>query len=553
MLYAIGPLVLFLVFTVFIMGFVTRKVNQERQLSVDSDLYRSVHMIDETVSTLSMIAEQMAYGYVSTNLGNMLEESNPYEKSRLVGSIKNEINVMSFTNLNIRLMGYYDRERGEFMLQTNGVAADGALPEEILIKKSEFIFHGPHRSIARNSNDLVISVNKTVPSVQGIEAYVELVVGFNPTNSFLQNARFVIVESNGRIGYSGIENGEELLGRESLRGRIGDYYYTGADGDGGYRVYILVPKEEYFKLGKKIFPTILLAVLLMGAVFSFMLFWLVKEIIKPLRIFEAEIYSIQQGNLEVRPFQQTGIPEYDHLLDEMAVMKQKIRELLEEAKIAQQKQARAKVEQLMYQINPHFLMNSLDTIHWLAVQDNPAEIDKVAKALNKLLYYNLKVDQGIVCLREELQAVEQYVLLQQGRFRFTYIVDVKEDKAYEARIPRFILQPIVENAIYHGLQEGGNLVVMVDAMDMLDIYVKNDGGVMDARTLRNLKEEARRSQEDSGLGIGLNYVIQILREHYGQRAQIQVLGLEGEGTVVYLSMPFIRQGGTDDSSADRGG
>ena len=140
MLYAIGPLVLFLVFTVFIMGFVTRKMNQERQLSVDSDLYRSVHMIDETVSTLSMIAEQMAYGYVSTNLGNMLEESNPYEKSRLVGSIKNEINVMSFTNLNIRLMGYYDCERGEFMLQTNGVAADGALPEEILIN-SNFPHH----------------------------------------------------------------------------------------------------------------------------------------------------------------------------------------------------------------------------------------------------------------------------------------------------------------------------------------------------------------------------------------------------------------------------
>lgn len=158
--------------------------------------------------------------------------------------------------------------------------------------------------------------------------------------------------------------------------------------------------------------------------------------------------------------------------------------------------------------------------------------------MNKLLYYNLKVDKNTVCLREELEAVAQYVFLQQSRFSFQYVVNVLEEKAYAARIPRFILQPIVENAIYHGMHENGNLVLLVDVMDKLDIYIKNDGDAMEPEMVENLREEVKKSRENSRLGIGLNYVIQILRERYDKEAQIQMLSRKGEGTVIYLSIPF---------------
>lgn len=82
-LYLIGPLLLFIVFCSFITWFVGREMNQELQLSIDSDLKRTINTIDETVGTLTMIAEQMAYGYVSTNLTSMLLEENPYEKAGL--------------------------------------------------------------------------------------------------------------------------------------------------------------------------------------------------------------------------------------------------------------------------------------------------------------------------------------------------------------------------------------------------------------------------------------------------------------------------------------
>lgn len=539
-LYLIGPLLLFAVFCIFITWFVGREMNQELQLSIDSDLKRTVNTIDETVGTLSMIAEQMAYGYVSINLSNMLLEENPYEKSQLIRNIANEINIISFTNTDIRLMGYYNREEQQFVFLTNGAADTHMLPENNnLLNRYEFSFQGPHISYAKNYNDLVISVNKKVPSAEGIEAYAELTLDLKPMNSFLQEAEFVIAGSDGQIVYSGIEEGGKLSKEKRERGRLGEYFFTRAEGMDGYRVFILVPRKEYYQLFRKMLPRAFFAVLCFGGVFSVVVFLALKNIVKPLHIFEEEICKIQQGDLENKTYQKTYIPEYDHLLDEVMIMKHRIRVLLEEREAAQRTQAKARVDQLLYKINPHFLMNSLDTIHWLAMAGNTKEIDKVARALNKLLYYNLKVDRNTVKLEEELQAVRQYILLQQSRFNFQFAVDIREEKALQANVPRFILQPLIENAIYHGMRENGHLVLMVDVEETLNIYIKDDGDGMEEEILSNLQEEVRRGKkENNKMGIGLNYVIQILKERFEEDVVIQVMSRKREGTIIHISMPF---------------
>lgn len=538
-LYLIGPLLLFIMFCLFIIWSMNREMNQKLQISIANDLNRTIHAIDETTNTLMMITEQMAYGYVSTNLSSMLEEDNPYEKSRLIRSIANEVNVISFTNMGIRLVGYYDREEEEFVFCSNGAADTGILPEDIyLFCRNEFQFQGPHVSFARNYNDLVISVMKSVPTAKGIDAYAELVVDLHAMDSFPEDMELVILGEDGRVNYGRAELMENVSGGRVMQGRTREYFYMGASGDGGYQAYIFVPQRTFSQTLYRMMPTTIAAIAVFGVMFSVIVILLLKNIVGPIRIFEEEIRRIQQGDLEIRGYKHVGIPEYDHLLRETTIMKEKIAELLVQQEIEQHERAKLRVEQLMYKINPHFLMNALNTIHWLAVERNTEEINRVARALNKLLYYNLKVDKNTVCLREELEAVAQYVFLQQSRFSFQYVVNVLEEKAYAARIPRFILQPIVENAIYHGMHENGNLVLLVDVMDKLDIYIKNDGDAMEPEMLENLREEVKKSRENSRLGIGLNYVIQILRERYDKEAQIQMLSIKGEGTVIYLSIPF---------------
>lgn len=538
-LYLIGPLLLFILFCLFIIWSMNREMNQKLQISIENDLHRIVHTIDETTNTLMMIAEQMAYGYVSTNLSNMLEQENPYEKNRLIRSIANEINVISFTNMGIRLVGYYDCKEKAFVFCSNGAADIGMLPENIdLFSRNEFEFQGPHVSYARNYNDLVISVRKIVPSAKETDAYAELVVNLNAMDFYPEDMEVVILSGDGSVVYGRAELMERIPADSAAQGRMKDFFYMGDTGSGGYQVYLFVPQKTFSQILNRMMPATIIAITVFGILFSAIVILLLKNIVGPIRIFEEEIHRIQQGDLEIRGYKHVGIPEYDHLLRETTVMKQKITELLIQQEFEQHERARLRVEQLMYKINPHFLMNALNTIHWLAVENNTDEINKVARALNKLLYYNLKVDKNMVCLREELEAVQQYVFLQQSRFSFCYMVTVLEEKAYDAKIPRFILQPIVENAIYHGMHEDGNLVLLVDVMDRLDIYIKNDGDAMKPEMMENFREEIRKSRENSSLGIGLNYVIQILRERYGKEVQIQMLSIKEEGTVIYLSIPF---------------
>ena len=350
-LYLIGPLLLFIMFCLFIIWSMNREMNQKLQISIANDLNRTIHAIDETTNTLMMITEQMAYGYVSTNLSSMLEEDNPYEKSRLIRSIANEVNVISFTNMGIRLVGYYDREEEEFVFCSNGAADTGILPEDIyLFCRNEFQFQGPHVSFARNYNDLVISVMKSVPTAKGIDAYAELVVDLHAMASFPEDMELVILGEDGRVNYGRAELMENVSGDRMMQGRTREYFYMGAPGDGGYQAYIFVPQRTFSQTLYTMMPTTIAAIAVFGVMFSVIVILLLKNIVGPIRIFEEEIRRIQQGDLEIRGYKHVGIPEYDHLLRETTIMKEKIAELLVQQEIEQHERAKLRVEQLMYKI-----------------------------------------------------------------------------------------------------------------------------------------------------------------------------------------------------------
>ncbi|MDO5041855.1 MAG: hypothetical protein Q4D95_07185, partial [Peptoniphilus sp.] len=151
LLYLIGPLLIFIIFSFLIVWFSNRQATYELQISIDSDLKRIIDNIDETIDTLSMIVEQMSFGYLGTNLRSMLTETNPYEKSQLIKELSNEINIISFTNTRIKLMGYYDKLDEHFVFVANGSSSDIPVTQQKqLIQQKAFSFYGPHITQARN-------------------------------------------------------------------------------------------------------------------------------------------------------------------------------------------------------------------------------------------------------------------------------------------------------------------------------------------------------------------------------------------------------------------
>lgn len=131
--------------------------------------------------------------------------------------------------------------------------------------------------------------------------------------------------------------------------------------------------------------------------------------------------------------------------------------------IAQEKDnSKMQIEKLRSQINPHFLLNTLNTVHWMALMNGQNEIDTITQSLAHLLSYNFDKDSVSTNLEKELRALAEYVQLQKVRYDFQFTVDRSEQKIeLNYPCPKFLLQPLVENALSHGYRPGMEIVVTI--------------------------------------------------------------------------------------------
>ncbi|MGB8455313.1 MAG: histidine kinase [Anaerocolumna sp.] len=542
-LYLIGPILLFLSFGLTSYLIIQSILDNKMQVSIQSDLNQTMEGLDKVTNNLCGVAEQLALGEAGQNLSAIINEINPYNKSNFINNLKNEINIISFTNSDLRLFGYYNEDTKNFYY------ANGIIPNKFdlfnqpcLAKINKFTFYGPHPSYLKYNNDLVISVVREVPFLENnISVYVESNIEFKTTTLFLQESKFAIVNSDNIMVYNSFGDTKlkspdltKLL--ESQEGSLYNYYWKKVKSSLGYDLIIFIPKSEYNHQIMKFIMQGIFVMLLFGVLFAVTVILLWRIVIRPIYKFKKEILIIQQGVLTEDTYK-TNIPEYDMLLDEFMLMKTKIQDLFIEAEQSQKQQAKMNVERLMYQINPHFLMNTLNTIHWMAVSKSDHDVDTLVMALNKLLFYNLKMDSNTSCVADEINALQQYVTLQKTRFSFESVIEVVNPRALEVKIPRFILQPLVENAIYHGVGNNGRITVKIDRTDYLEIYVTDNGEGMTQENLDNLIDKTRHISGNNEMGIGLNYVIQILKDRYGDEATIRINSYLNKGTSIHITIP----------------
>lgn len=216
-----------------------------------------------------------------------------------------------------------------------------------------------------------------------------------------------------------------------------------------------------------------------------------------------------------------------------------------------------KLDLLKSQVNPHFLFNTLNVIGGMANLEDAQTTEKMIKALSSLFRYNLKTDDIIVPLRRELQVVEDYMYLQQMRFedRISYDIrcDVDKDRM---QVPAFTFQPLVENAIIHGLskkEEGGRVRIRIHLYgDMLRICIGDTGKGMSAEKLAKLREKLREQklQEAGSGGIGLGNIYRRVNAMY-QDGRVEIYSREDVGTAVVVVIPQRNGGGYVSGSSGR--
>lgn len=201
-----------------------------------------------------------------------------------------------------------------------------------------------------------------------------------------------------------------------------------------------------------------------------------------------------------------------------------------------------RIRMLQFQINPHFFYNTLNLIGSIANIHDVTEIRTITEAMSEILRYNLK-SGPIVRLRDELDQIQQYLSIYNIRFpnKFKHYIDAPED-LLDTPIPTFILQPVIENSLNHGLENKD-----IDAEMHINIYSENydllilisDNGVgIDASRLEELNASLQNPYQKTGESIGLINVHQRIRTFYGAGYGLQIDSDVGSGTIVTLRIPL---------------
>lgn len=263
--------------------------------------------------------------------------------------------------------------------------------------------------------------------------------------------------------------------------------------------------------------------------------WFVLRLwIKPLRDLQATILKVGGGHSDLRA-NETGSPELVDLARQFNIMLDRIDQLMIAVKEEEQNVRKYELQALSSQINPHFLYNTLDTIVWMAEFNDSKRVVEVTKSLAK--YFRLALNQGHeqISLKDEIDHVRQYLFIQKQRYGEKLQYEIKELKQYDDyKIPKLILQPLVENAIYHGIKEmnrQGMIRVSVSENDtqlIVSIYDNGRGFVASETTDATLVRLG---------GVGLKNVNQRLQLQFGKSYHMEIKSEENTYTEIRLYFP----------------
>jgi two-component system sensor histidine kinase YesM len=269
------------------------------------------------------------------------------------------------------------------------------------------------------------------------------------------------------------------------------------------------------------------------------------SITRPIRKLSEVTNQVAGGDFTVR-FDERSSAEVSMLSDSLNTMIDKINELLEQVKTEQTRLRKAEFEVLQAQINPHFLYNTLDAIVWLAEAGESKKVVSMVGSLSEFFRTSLNQGKDIITVREEIQHVGSYLEIQQVRYQdiLNYEINIPET-LHRYTIPKITIQPIVENALYHGIKnKRGCGKIVIDGCKEEDFFVIriSDNGIgISPERLEQVKDGIKNKVPTQNNIYGLYNVNERIRLNFGENYGISIESTYGEGTVVSIILPYVEK------------
>ena len=268
-----------------------------------------------------------------------------------------------------------------------------------------------------------------------------------------------------------------------------------------------------------------------------------SRITNPIKELEKSVGILEEGNLDV-PVYAGGSYEIQHLGKSIGDMAAQIRLLMKDIVTEHEAKRKQEFDTLQSQINPHFLYNTLDIIVWMIENEQKAEAVKAVTALARFFRISLSKGKSIITVRDELEHVRNYLMIQHMRFKnkFTYEIQA-EDGVLELASLKLMLQPLVENAIYHGMEfmDGDGEILLKVWKEEGDLYfsVIDNGLGMTEEQVGNLFTGASHVDSKRGSGIGVKNVNERIKLYFGEKYGLSIESEPDEGTTVKIHLPVV--------------
>jgi two-component system sensor histidine kinase YesM len=267
------------------------------------------------------------------------------------------------------------------------------------------------------------------------------------------------------------------------------------------------------------------------------------SIAEPIRKLRILMKKAESGDLEVE-FKVKSNDEIGQLGESFNRMIEEIKNLINEVYKEQKSKREAELRTLQSQIKPHFLYNTLGTIYWMAKDCGAKNVMQMISALTNLFRIGLSKGNEIISLSEEIEHISNYLIILKMRYAEILDYDISSDEELNGLlVQKLILQPIVENAVYHGIKEKGSpgrvqiLVYLED--DILHLIIKDDGVGISEDTLKTLNTSLNAIGNRKE-GYGLFNVNERIRLSYGREFGVTVKSELGKGTTVEIRHPVIK-------------
>lgn len=531
--------------------------------------------LDSTREIVTQVNNNLSY-YISDimNIADYARNVTRSTDGLTLEDIKEQLEVLKASRNDLTRITIFDTN-GEVIVSTNPkieITPDEIKSSDWFVKainrEGNFYFTGPHSMrLSKTESDWVITYSSVINfrdenPMEQKKGVLLINLNFNAVSEIVRNAYLptsgyvYLITNEGELVYhpreEEVKNGTFKEDFEGVSEHVfGSYISIFEEREritvidpvtqAGWRIVGIAYLDEMTNSQQSFMLSLAISMVAIIAITFIISQFIARYIASPIKQLESAMRQVQKGNFEViAPI--AGTKEVQSLSSSFAIMIAKIKKLMDDIQRVEALKRQHELDALQAKINPHFLYNTLDSMIWMAETGDKDGVIKMTTALASLFRVSIAKGHDIITIREEFFHTKNYLEIQQMRYKdkFKFFIDLPQELENCPTI-KLIVQPIVENSIYHGiklLQEEG--IIRISAKEEsgnVIISIEDNGIGMSEETQSHLDPNVKYENKSDGNGIGLRNIEERIKLTYGNEYGLRITSELEVGTKVEIVIP----------------